>query len=350
MNTPSNIKIVILAGGAGTRLWPMSTPEKPKQFQSLISGKSMLQETYDRISFVSDENIYISTSTAYAELASEQLPQIPKENIITEPCRRGTGPGIGLAAALIAKKDPTAVMIAISADHSIQFPEEFKDKLLFAAKTADRDQTLNIIGIKAKFPNVNLGYIQIGKTLEHEDNLELREFVSFKEKPDYETAKTFVHSHSYLWNAGYFIWRVDVILDYFKTLLPQTHEALMAIQNGADLLTEFSKCEDITIDYAVMEKVDPSKVRVIPAELGWSDIGTWESLQKELRSSKESNVTKGQVTLLDTTGSLIYNNSKQPLAVMGMRDVIIVHAEGKILVCPKNKSSQLKDLLKEMNK
>lgn len=340
------MKIVILAGGAGTRLWPMSTQEKPKQFQALVSEKTMLQETLNRVNFVDPKDIYVSTNAQYIPLVREQLPQIPEANIIAEPSRQDTGPCIGLAAAMIAKEDPTAVMAVVYADHLVQDEKEFQDKLKLSAKLAAEAGTLNIIEVKAKSPNVNLGYVQIGPMLEEREGIAIHSFKAFKEKPDYETAKRFVASHSYLWNTGYYVWRVDVILEAFKEHMPSTYEELMAIQGGADIQTHYPKCEKISIDYGIMEKVDPSEVRIIPADLGWSDIGTWASLHEELATDPKANVIKGKVSALDCEGCLIYNETADCLSVYGLRDCIVVKTESDQLVCSKENSRTLKELLK----
>lgn len=339
------MKIVILAGGAGTRLWPMSHPEKPKQFQKLISDRSMLQETFDRVSFVKPEDIYVSTNASYADTVRQQLPELPPENLILEPSMQDTGPCIGLAAALIAKKDPEAVMAVVYADHLVQDRAEFEQKLYAAERLAEKENTLNIIEVKAKYPNVNLGYVKIGRMLGDEEGVEVYEFKAFKEKPDYETAKRFLSSYSYLWNTGYYVWKVSTILKEFENHLPRTYEELMAIQKGGSLEEHYPKCDKISVDYGIMEKVDPARVRIIPADLGWSDIGTFASLHEELAESPNANITKGDVVAVDCTGTLLYNEGPEKIAAFGLKDMVVVSADGFTLICPKEKSSDLKTLL-----
>jgi len=339
------MNIVILAGGAGSRLWPMSTEARPKQFQKLVSEKTMLQETYERVAFAGAENIYVSTNEEYVGLVREQLPQVPEDHIIAEPILRDTAPCIGLAAATIAKKDPEAVMAIVYADHLVQDAEEFQHKLKVAVHLAAEQGTFNIIEVKAKYPNVNLGYVKIGAKLEEREDVEVYAFEAFKEKPDYETAKRFVASYSYLWNTGYYVWKVSSILEAFAEHLPQTYTQLMAIQNGGDIKEHYPLCDKISIDYGIMEKLDPSKVRIIPADLGWSDIGTWESLHEELAENPEANVKKGALTELDCNGSLLYNVGTRDLAVFGLHDMVVVQTDEVTLICPKNKSAHLKNLL-----
>lgn len=343
------MKIVILAGGTGTRLWPMSHSEKPKQFQKLVSDRTMIQETYDRVSFVKPEDIYISTNAQYRDLVREQLPEIPEENLILEPSLQDTGPCIGLAAALIAKKDPDAVMAVVYADHLVQDSAEFEQKLYAAERLAQEENSLNIIEVKAKYPNVNLGYVKIGRMLSEQDGIEVYEFKAFKEKPDYETAKKFLSSYSYLWNTGYYVWKVNTILEEFEKHLPKTYEQLKRIQDGESIESCYPLCDKISVDYGIMEKVDPTRVRIIPADLGWSDIGTFASLHEELADSPQANIVRGKASAVDCEGTLIYNEGGDRIAAFGLKNMVIVNADGNTLICPKDQSSNLKTLLNKLN-
>ncbi|QQR55208.1 mannose-1-phosphate guanylyltransferase [Candidatus Peregrinibacteria bacterium] len=342
------MKIVILAGGAGSRLWPMSSKKKPKQFQKLVSDKTMLQETWNRVSFVKPEDIYVSTNAEYAHYVREELPDLPSENLILEPSMQDTGPCIGLAAALIAKKDPEAVMAIVYADHLVQDVAEFEAKLRAAEKLAATENTLNIIEVKAKYPNTNLGYVRIGRMLHEEDGIEIYEFKAFKEKPDYETAKRFLSSYSYLWNTGYYVWKVSTILEEFAKHLPKTYEQLQSIASGTPLETAYPQCDKISIDYGVMEKVDPSRVRIIPADLGWSDIGTFASLHEELARSAKDNLIKGKIIAVENEGCVLYNEGSDPIATFGLKNMVVVNAGGHTLICSKEKSNDLKELLSKL--
>lgn len=343
------MKIVILAGGAGTRLWPMSHPKKPKQFQKLLSNRSMLQETYDRVSFVKPEDIYVSTHAHYKNLVQQQLPKLAKNRLILEPTLQDTAPSIGLAAALIAKDDPKAVMAVVYADHLVQDTAEFEQKLYAAEALAEKENTLNIIEVKAKYPNVNLGYVKIGRMLKEEDGVEIYEFKAFKEKPDYETAKRFLSSYSYLWNTGYYVCRVSTLLEEFKKHLPKTYKQLRDIQKGAPIKKSYPLCDKISIDYGIMEKLDHSRVRIIPADLGWSDIGTFASLHEELAESPHANLTKGDVLAVECEGTLLYNEGPEKIAAFGLKDMVVVSADGFTLICPKEKSADLKILLSKLH-
>lgn len=342
------MKIVILAGGAGSRLWPMSSKQKPKQFQKLVSDKTMLQETWNRVSFVKPEDIYVSTNAEYAHYVRDELPDLPAENLILEPSMQDTGPCIGLAAALIAQKDPQAVMAVIYADHLVQDVAEFEEKLKAAEALALAENTLNIIEVKAKYPNTNLGYVRIGRMLSEKDGIEVYEFKAFKEKPDYETAKRFLSSYSYLWNTGYYVWKVSTILEEFEKHLPKTYEQLKAITTGTPLESAYPQCDKISIDYGVMEKVDPTRVRIIPADLGWSDIGTFASLHEELAKNSKDNLIKGNVIAVENEGCVLYNEGSDQIATFGLKNMVVVNAGGKTLICSKERSNDLKILLTQI--
>ncbi len=352
------MKAVILAGGTGTRLWPLSRKDKPKQFQKLVSNRTMLQETIDRLNFLAPEDIYISTNEDYEDIVREQSHRkIPSGNIIIEPALRDTAPCIGLAALYLAQKNPDDIMSIIYADHLVQKKDEFKKKLKIAEKLAREENTLNVMEVKAKFPNVNLGYVKIGKMIKEINGVEIFSFERFIEKPDLETARTFLQSYKYLWNTGFYVWKISTILHKFKKHLPETWHQLQTIKKHlgtknekSALLQHYPLCDKISIDYGIMEKVDPKEVRIIPAELGWSDVGTWESIFDELALHEKSNLIKGKHLSIDTQGSVIYGNSNKLIATIGIKNLVIVETQDALLVCAKDRSQDVKKIVEKMKK
>lgn len=347
-----------MAGGTGSRLWPISRVNKPKQFQKLISNLTMLQETIERLDFLKPQDIYISTNREYEKTVRDQSKgKIPNQNIIIEPALRDTAPSIGLASTYLSKHFPNEVMAIIYADHLIQKKEEFIQKLKVAEKMAKEENTLNIIEVKAKYPNVNLGYVKIGKMLKEMNGIEVFAFEKFTEKPDLETAKTFLQSYKYLWNTGLYVWKIKTILEKFKKHQPQTYEQLMKIKKALGTKEErivvekyYPECEKISIDYGIMEKIDRKEVRIIPAELGWSDVGTWESIFEEMVPHEKGNLVKGKHVSIDTKGSLIYGTNKKLIATIGLEDIVVVETDDVLLVCAKKRSQDVKKLVEKLRK
>ncbi len=350
------MKTVILAGGAGTRLWPMSRKNKPKQFQSLVSDKTMLQETIERLHFQSPEDIFVATIEDYKDIVAEQTKGLmPEENILIEPALRDTAPCIGYIAAKLAHRDPESIMAVIYADHLIQDIEELQKKLKIAEQLAEENNTLNIIEVKANYPNVNLGYVKIGKQIQEIDDIAIHKFEKFVEKPDLATAKKFLKYNSYLWNTGLYVWKVNTILDKYRQFQPETHQLIeqMSASFGtpeeAEIVAKlYPQAEKISVDYAIMEKVDPEEVRIIPADLGWNDIGTWESLWSELSAHHGSNVVKGQHLGEETSNSLIYGPKNKLIATIGVDNLIIVDTGDTLLIADKSKSSNIKSLIAQI--
>lgn len=343
------MKFLILAGGVGSRLWPLSTKEKPKQFQSFIGKKTLLQQAYDRLSFTDPENIFVATNIEYEQLVKEQLPDLEAHQIILEPTLRDTGPSMAFAIKYLQNLfgDDETVSI-IYADQLIKQTDEFQKKLIFGHELAKNENKFAIIQVKAKYPNPNLGYVKIGNLIKQEQDIEVYELDHFTEKPDYETAKKFVESFKYLWNTGFYIWKTGVFLNAIKEHAPEIHSVLEEIQDFNNCLDYYQKFPKISLDYALMEKVDPKQVLIVPAELGWSDIGTWNTLYEELIPHSENNLTEGQVHHLETSNSIIINKDNQKKVVLiNIKDLVVINTPNEVLICHKSEDKRIKEILEE---
>ncbi|KKP38468.1 MAG: mannose-1-phosphate guanylyltransferase [Candidatus Peregrinibacteria bacterium GW2011_GWF2_33_10] len=346
---------LILAGGSGTRLWPLSRQKHPKQLQSLVSDKTLLEETIDRLDFLKSNQIFIATNQDYEDEIRLQAKTIPAGNIIIEPAMRDTATCICYSLLFLQQKFPDEVVAIIYADHLIKDKHEFVEKLKIAEKIAKKENTLNIIEVKARFPNTNLGYVKIGKMLESVNGHEVYEFLAFKEKPDLQTAEKYLGSYQYLWNTGYYVWKIADILEQYKKYLPETvgnlNKSIKALnkKNTQEIKKNYEKCQKISIDYAIMEKVNPSKVRIIPANLGWSDIGTWDSIYNELAQDQiDKNIIKGQSLNLATKNSLIYNYTDKLVATANLNNMVIVVTDRAILITKRDKDQNVKKIVEKL--
>ena len=276
-----NLYILIMAGGEGTRFHPVSTPEKPKQFLNFYGGKTFIQHTYDRISdIVRPENVYIATNEKYIGLVREQLPSIPEDNIIGETAKKNTAPCIAYASHMISERDGDAIIAVLPSDHIITKEEEFKGVLQRAIYIATERDVLVTLGIQPTWPADCYGYIRMGRMIEDDPDGKwpAHTVTSFVEKPTVEKASEYLYDGTYVWNSGMFIWRNSLILKEIETYLPNIKGLLNKFANQGDITTFFDKAESISIDYGVMERSE--RVVTIPCSIGWSDIGSWESLNK----------------------------------------------------------------------
>ncbi len=349
--------VVILAGGSGTRLWPRSRQSRPKQLLDIVGQHTMLQKTVMRIQpLVPAERILIMTGQEYAEMVQEQLPELPRENIVAEPSARGTAPCSGLAAVRLEYLAGDDVIVQLHADAHIEKEEVFRDVIGVAAQVADEGHLVTV-GIVPRSPDTGLGYIQRGDVLRtyrvgpHRAEHTAYRVRRFAEKPDAATAVQFVQSGEYYWNSGIFAWRISRILAEFERCEPRLYAQLREIQASFGTPDEMAATRRIwetiqpqSIDVGVMEKAED--VAVVPADIGWSDVGNWQSLAEILAPGGQENVVLGQGSplLADTSGSLIYSGNRL-VAALGLENMVIVDTEDVILICPKERAQDVKKLV-----
>jgi mannose-1-phosphate guanylyltransferase len=348
------ITAVIMAGGKGERFWPKSRNDKPKQFLSLTQDKeTMIQKTVKRLlPIVEKEDIYIVTNASYMHLVEEQLPDIPKENILSEPFARNTAPCIAYAAAVINKKYDDAVMLVLPSDHLIKYEDIYISTLKKAVKAAKDNKNLITIGITPSYPETGYGYINFGE--EKGDVFEVKKFV---EKPDLKTAKSYLSSGKYLWNSGMFVWKISSIMKNFQEFMPETYKGALRIgesfgtENFQSVLeNEFQNFRSESIDFGIMEKADD--IYTIPGSFGWDDVGSWLAIERINETDEFKNFTEGDVLMYDTKRTTVCGG-KRLIATVGARDIIIVDTDDVLLVCSKNETQDVKQIiaqLKEKNR
>jgi mannose-1-phosphate guanylyltransferase len=347
--------IVIIAGGMGERFWPKSVSRKPKQFQKIVSKRSMIQETFRRIyPDVSARNIFVVASEVFSPLILEQLPELSEKNLIIEPARKNTAPAIGLAATYLLKKDPEATMIVLTADHVIGPRSEFMKTLQVAARVADKG-FLVTFGITPDRPAVEYGYIEVGGKLDENYGLEVFCVESFREKPSYDRARDFVKAGNYLWNSGLFAFKVKAILDAMKVHMPSVYGGLMNIysaidgQNEADIKrSEFARFEGESIDYGVMEKAN--NIACVKPQFSWDDVGSWNALFRHRQKDGQGNVVEGNVVMVDSSNNIALGDSQSLISLVGIHDIIVVKQEDRILICNTSQDQEVKDVLRSLSK
>ena len=345
---------VIMAGGVGSRFWPLSRSRKPKQFLDILgTGKTLIQETFQRFTNICPpENIIIVTNKEHKYLVKEQLPQILDENIIGEPLRRNTAPCIDYANFKILDKNPRANIIVAPSDHLITMESEFIDTLKTALEFSRENNSLVTLGIKPNRPETGYGYIQIDKTINKTINL--HKVKTFTEKPDYELAKVFYESGEFLWNSGIFIWTLESIMGSFTNHLPEIHTLFLSLQGKYNtneeekLISEiYSSCKSISIDYGIMEKA--KNVNVISADFGWSDLGTWSSLHEHSEKDNHNNVNNSPKAMLyDTTNSIINVSNNKQVIVQGLDNKIVVETDDVLMICDGNSEQKIKQIVTDI--
>lgn len=344
-----------MAGGIGSRFWPMSRTNYPKQFLDILNvGKTLIQQTYDRYcQFVPEENIYIVTSQDYVDLVKKQLPQVTAENIISEPSRKNTAPCIAYIAFKLLKKDPKAVMIAAPSDNLILETDEFIKTATKALNFVDHINAFVTIGIKPTYPNTGYGYIQ-HDTIEAAPDI--HKVKTFTEKPNEELAKAFIASGDFLWNAGIFTWKVSNIITAFEKHLPEMYEVFAAEKDKFNTPEEteaieqiYPQCTNISIDFGIMEKAD--NVYVIPASFSWSDLGTWNSAWDNMEKDYFGNAVSGNsVMVVDANNCMVHVPDNKLVLLQGLHDYIIVDTKDVLLICKKNQEQEIKEYVAEVKR
>ena len=347
-----------MAGGVGTRLWPMSRRGRPKQLLPLVKGKSLLRLAYQRIAdLLPAENIFIVTGKAYIAAASEALPELPQANFIGEPEGRDTANAVGLGAVAVSAVTPAGVIATLTADHIITPVEQFHTTLERAFAFAEANpQFLGTLGVTPLFPATGFGYIQCGKALDGEPgNLVIR-VRRFTEKPDAATARQYLSEGAYYWNSGMFVWPAATILSQLETHLNESYQRLMKIAEAwtgprreETLGREFVKLPKISIDYAVMEKAED--VFMVPLDCDWHDLGSWTSLTNVVPLDQSNNAVVGDsVVTIDSSNNVLVTEGDHLIATIGLDDVIVVHTADATLICAKDQAQQIKDLVSRLSK
>jgi mannose-1-phosphate guanylyltransferase len=368
MNEAETIKMYasILAGGSGTRLWPLSTKQTPKQFLTLPGPRTMLQETVERVApHVPLDQVYIVTGEGYREPVAVQLPSLPAGNIVAEPSGRGTAASIGLAAVLIAARDPQAIMGSFPADHAVADVPGFRDALSFAEEVA-RQGYLVTLGIQPTYPETGYGYIRFGTPLGHKSGMGAHVVDAFIEKPKRHVAEEYLRQGNYVWNAGIFIWRVDRILDEIRRYVPSVADvldeiAIAAERSGGRMTPEVEQVmhavwphlqENVTIDNGVMERAQ--HIAVIPVSVGWNDIGSWAQVATLYDNDEFGNAIVGPTAdrhfEVNTHDTLIYSTTDRMITTAGVEGLIIVDTGDRLMICSKEQAQLVKEIAEHVQR
>lgn len=336
---------IILAGGTGTRLWPVSSQANPKQFKALLGKYTLLQKTYQRtLKGFDKENVFVVSAQSSINVIKEQI-DIKGENILLEPIAKGTAMAIGYAALKLSMADPEAIIVTINSDHHIKKENRYLEALKKAEQIIEKNsQAVLLFGVKPVYPETGYGYIQYEPIV----GSDYGKVISLKEKPDSATAESYINSGNFLWSPGIFVFKAKRLLELYKEFLPVTHKALMAIAQGEDLTQQYQRVEDISIDYALLEKM--KDMLVLPVDFGWADIGHWRSLRDiQLADNSDINVTNSKNVLLDSKGNLLYSFSNKLVAAIGVENMILVETDKAIFLCPADRAQEVKKILAEMS-
>ncbi len=346
-----NNHLVIMAGGVGSRFWPMSTPERPKQFIDVMGcGRTFIQLTLDRFKgIVNPENVWVVTSANYADIVKEQLPEIPESNILLEPCRRNTAPCIAYVSWRIKSKNPKANLVIVPSDHIILDVVEFQKVITSALEFTSKSDAIVTLGMKPTRPETGYGYIQADLSAASLVNKNIFRVDSFREKPDLATAKEYISHNEYFWNSGMFVWNVNTIVNALRIYQPgiaEIFESLMPYYGTAkeqEMINErFPMCDNISIDYAVMEKAD--EIFVYPASFGWSDVGTWGSLHTIVDKDEKSNALVGDnIKMYESRNCIVHTTEEKRVVIQGLDGYIIAEKDNTLLICKLSEEQRIKE-------
>jgi len=351
---------LIMAGGEGKRFWPLSRRDKPKQFLSLIGGKSMIRSTVDRIlPLIPIRNIFIVTLERYADETLNHIPEIPRDNLILEPEGKNTAPAVAFGTLKIRKLDPDAITIVLPADHAIGKEDTFREVLLFGEEIANTrlsngDFPIVTLGVRPTRPETGYGYIKESEVIKTSEKYRVKRVEKFTEKPDLKTALRFLEEGGYYWNSGIFIWRVSSILGAFHRFLPEWYKSFDEILDSINtpreksaLLEFYKQIESGPIDKLILEKSE--NVLVIPVDFPWNDLGSWQALDEFLRINPEENLFHGEVISIDSSGCFVFGD-KRLVAIVGVRDLVVVDTSDAILVIEKQKAQDVKKIVEMLEK
>lgn len=350
MACKNNNHLVIMAGGVGSRFWPMSTVDKPKQFIDVLGiGRSLLQLTFDRFEGVcSAENVWVVTNQKYAALVHEQLPEIPEGNILQEPCRRNTAPCIAYVSWRIKEAAPQANIVVSPSDHIVTDTNEFRRVILSALKFTGETDSIVTLGMKPNRPETGYGYIQADLRSPSARNHEIFRVDQFKEKPDLDTATEYIKDKSFYWNAGIFVMNAATIVNAFRVYQPgiaKIFESMRSIygtdKEQAEIDLRYPECENISVDYAIMEKAE--EIFVMPSDFGWSDLGTWGSLLVQSHKDEFGNALIGNnIQLIESKNNIVHTMSEQKVVIQGLDGYIVAEENGTLLICKLTEEQRIK--------
>ncbi len=337
-----NTHVVIMAGGVGSRFWPLSTPEYPKQFIDILGcGRTLIQLTVDRFKGISpNANFWVVTNAKYVDIVKQQLPDIPAEHILAEPAARNTAPCIAWACWSIKKEDPNANVVVTPADAVVMNPEEFRRVIKHSLVFTENWEAIVTIGIRPTRPETGYGYVEAGQAM----NSVINKVKAFKEKPDHDTAVRYLEAGNYLWNAGIFVWNIETITDCITKYKPQIASQMDQIAATGDVVGIFPQCEKISIDFAVMEPAAADGfVYTHPADFGWSDLGNWASLHDKLQKDENNNGSVGNVKLYECNNCVVHAEDAKKVVLQGLDGYIFSEKNGQILLCKRSEEQRIRD-------